>query len=324
MAVPRGWRQAPLPQGPFEVGRDDIPALNEVFSDAFTERYRRDGMVGVRVPFLNPAVWRYAIDDAGGGAMLWRDVRGAIVGFNIAHQSGAEGWMGPLAVRPDAQAQGFGKEIVRAGIDWLRARGARVIGLETMPRTMDNIGFYSALGFVPGRLTLTVSVDAAPGDAPPLLLGRLTAREKDDAVARCRALAGGRLAGYDFTREIEITDQLSLGDTVLLREGGEVSAFALCHTVPLVEGRAREELRVLKMVLSRVGQLEAMVRLTADYARRSGARRVAFRVQGEYTDVYRRLIALGGRVRWTDLRMTVAGTEEARPDEGVVLSNWEI
>ena len=38
-------------------------SLNVVFSDAFTERYRRDGMVGVRVPYLNPAVWRYAIED---------------------------------------------------------------------------------------------------------------------------------------------------------------------------------------------------------------------------------------------------------------------
>ena len=45
---------------------EEIPALNAVFSEAFTERYRRDGMVGVRVPYLNPAVWRYAIEDADG------------------------------------------------------------------------------------------------------------------------------------------------------------------------------------------------------------------------------------------------------------------
>lgn len=324
MAIPRGWRQPPSAEGPFTVGREDIPALNEVFSDAFTERYRRDGMVGVRVPFLNPAVWRYAIDDAAGGAMLWRTAQGEIAAFNMAHQSGAEGWMGPLAVRPDVQAQGLGKDVVRAGVDWLRAQGARVIGLETMPRTMDNIGFYSRLGFVPGRLTITVTVDAAPAAAAPVLLGRLTAADRADAVARCRALTGAQVAGYDFTREIEITHGLALGDTVLLRERGEVAAFALCHTVPLVEGRSREELRVLKLVLSREEQLDPLVEALADYARRSGARRVAFRVQGEYADVYQRLIALGGRVRWTDLRMTVAGHAEGRARGGVVLSNWEI
>jgi GNAT superfamily N-acetyltransferase len=324
VAASRGWRQGPRAEGPFAVRRDDIAALNEVFSDAFTERYRRDGMVGVRVPYLNPAVWRYAIEDADGGAMIWRGAGGDIVAFNIAHRSGAEGWMGPLAVRPDAQSQGLGKAVVRAGVDWLRERGARVIGLETMPRTMDNIGFYSALGFNPGRLTITVTIDAAPAAEAPVLVGRLTSHERAAAVAACRDLADAQIAGYDFTREIEITDDLSLGDTVLLRERGEVAAFALCHTVPLVEGRTRDELRVLKMVLTRDDQLGPMAAALADYARRSGSRRVAFRVQGEYGGVYRRLIAMGGRVRWTDLRMIVEGTEEPRARTGVVLSNWEI
>ena len=325
MTTARSWRQARVLDGPHPVRRDDIPALNQVFSDAFTERYRRDGMVGVRVPFLNPAVWRYAIEDADGGAMLWRGERGEIVAFNIAHRSGVEGWMGPLAVRPESQGSGIGKEIVRAGIEWLRERGCTVVGLETMPRTMDNIGFYSALGFVPGRLTLTVTLDAHPAESAPVLLGRLPQGERAAATDGCRTLVGRLIAGYDFTRELVLTDQLSLGDTVLLRDpDGHVAGFALCHTVPLVEGRAREELRVLKLVLEREGDLDAMLRLLQDYARRSGTRRVAIRVQGEYTEVYRRLVALGGRVRWTDLRMALEGYVEPRAERGIVLSNWEI
>src|SRR5947207_10132989 len=114
-------------------------------------------MVGVRVPYLNPAVWRYAIEDADAGAMLWRDDRGAIAAFNMVHRSGSEGWMGPLAVRPERQASGLGTVIVQAGIRLLQQGGASVIGLETMPRTIDNIGFYSRLGFRPGHLTLTVT-----------------------------------------------------------------------------------------------------------------------------------------------------------------------
>ena len=325
MTIARSWKQTRLLDGPHPVRREDIPALNQVFSDAFTERYRRDGMVGVRVPFLNPAVWRYAIEDAAVGAMLWRGERGEIAAFNVAHRSGTEGWMGPLAVRPESQGAGAGKEIVRAGIEWLRASGCRVIGLETMPRTMDNIGFYSGLGFVPGRLTLTLTLDSAPAERPAPLLGRLPGRERDAAAEECRALVASLLAGYDFSREIALTDQLALGDTVLLRgDGGALAGFALCHTVPLVEGRSREELRVLKLVLAREDDLDAMVRLLQDYARRSGTRRVSVRVQGEYTSVYRRLVALGARVRWTDLRMTLDGYPEGRPERGVVLSNWEI
>ena len=58
---------------------------------------------------------------------------------------------------------------------------------------------------------------------------------------------------------------------------------------------------------------------------RSGARRVAIRVQGQYSSIYRRLIARGARVRWTDLRMSMHDFAEVRPaDGGIVLSNWEI
>ena len=53
-------------------------------------------------------------------------------------------------------------------------------------------------------------------------------------------------------------------------------------------------------------------------------RRVALRLQGEFLRAYQRVIALGGHVRWTDLRMSLAGFEEHPPEHGLVLSNWEI
>ena len=325
MAGLRPWRTARVIDGPHRVRLEDVAAMNGVFSDAFTERYRRDGMVGVRVPALNPAVWRYAVEDAAEGAMLWRDERGEVIAFNIAHLSGTEGWMGPLAVRPDAQGSGLGKEIVRAGVTWLRERGAHVIGLETMPRTMDNIGFYSSLGFVPGRLTVTLTVDAAPSDRTVLLLGRLSAMEREVVIEECRALTHELLPGSDFTREIELTERLTLGDTVLLRDAdGSLAGFALCHSVPLVEGRVREELRVLKLVLRRPDDAALLMRQVADFARRTGTRRAAVRIQGEYEQFYTALVAMRARVRWTDLRMTYAGYPEPRASTGVVLSNWEI
>jgi GNAT superfamily N-acetyltransferase len=324
MASARSWRPLPQVEGPLQARIEEIGALNVVFSDAFTERYRRDGMVGVRVPNLNPQVWRYAIEDSADGAMVWRDARGGIAAFNMVHRSGVEGWMGPLAVRTEHQGSGMGKDVVERGVEWLTRGGARVIGLETMPRTMDNIGFYSRLGFAPGRLTITLTLDAVSADRAPDLLGRRSARDRDDELHAAHALLEDLAPGYDFTREIELTDALSLGDTVLLHQRDELVGFALCHTAPLVEGRIREELRVLKLVLADETHLDAMVRALRDFARRSGTRSVAFRVQGQYDSLYQRLVTMGARVRWTDLRMSLAGHTESRPARGVVLSNWEI
>ena len=323
MATSRSWRQHTV-VGPHRARLQDVDELNQVFSDSFTERYRRDGMVGVRVPFLNSTIWRYAIEDAADGAMVWRDERGRIAAFNMVHRSGTEGWMGPLAVRTELQGSGTGKEVVARGVEWLKAQGATVIGLETMPRTMDNIGFYSRLGFSPGRLTITSTLDAAYAETPARILSRLSPSGRADTVAECRELVARLLPGYDYSREIMLTHELSLGDTVLLYDGDRVAGFALTHTAPLVEGRTREELRVLKLVLEDESRFDEIVRATADYARRSGTRRLAFRMQGEFLRAYQRMIAMGAHVRWTDLRMSFTGYEERMPASGLVLSNWEI
>lgn len=312
---PRGVRERRL-------AREDIGPLNQLFADAFSDRYRRDGLAGVRVPPLNPVIWRYAIDDAGEGAMCWEDVDGRLVAFNVAHQSGTEGWMGPLAVRPEWQGTGLGKQIVMQGVDFLRSRGCTVIGLETMPRTMDNIGFYSRLGFVPARLTVTFTFEAKPSRCS--LLSRLGAAETDAVLQSCARLVQRLQPGVDFTREIQLTRKLGIGDTVLLHGADGVEGFALCHEAALIEGRPREEVRVLKLVVGDLALLTPLLEAVGGYARDAGTVRAAVRAQGDYTDAYQLLVAAGARVRWTDLRMTLAGSAEVIPARGAVFSNWEI
>lgn len=325
MAFARNWRHAWVAETPERVSIREIPSLNGVFSEAFTERYRKDGMVGVRVPHLNPAVWKFAITDAEDGAMIWRNARDGIAAFNMVHRSGVEGWMGPLAVHPDCQAQGIGKMIVSSGVEWLKKHGAKVIGLETMPRTMDNVGFYSALGFAPGHLTVTVTLEAARGGLQAIGMSALNPHERELAIRQCAHLLEQMAPGYDYTREIVLTAQHELGETVFVRKGNDVQSFAVCHSVPLVEGRATEEMRVLKMVARTEADFDHLVTQLCAHARVRGSKRVAIRVQGQYSDVYRRLIARGARVRWTDLRMSLHDYAESRPvNGGIVLSNWEI
>ncbi len=323
----RMWRPERAATGPLPVTEKDVPALNRLFADAFTDRYRRDGLVGVRVPFLNEAIWRYAMLDAGDGAMLWRDEGERLVAFNIAHHSGREGWMGPLCVRPDRQLAGLGREVVQAAIAWLKERGVTTLGLETMPRTVDNIGFYGRLGFVPGHVTLTMTTETVGRgrrEAVPAL-GALDARERAARTEELRRLVDALAPGVNFAREIELTLELGLGDVLLLDRGGSLAAFALCHAVPLAEGGGRDEVRALKVGAVSVEALTAVLDLAASWAGRLAIRRLAVRCQTANAEAYRALVARGFRVRWSDLRMTLAGFPEPSPKEGGVLwSNWEI
>ena len=125
MTTSTQWRSLRNIEGPFPARLTDIDPLNRVFSDAFTERYRRDGMVGVRVPYLNPAIWRYAIEDADGGAMLWRDERDEIVAFNVAHHSGVEGWMGPSPYGRSGRGAGSARPWCRPGSTGCASAGRR-------------------------------------------------------------------------------------------------------------------------------------------------------------------------------------------------------
>jgi GNAT superfamily N-acetyltransferase len=320
------WQPERILEGPHGASAADIEALNGVFSDAFTDRYRRDGLVGVRVPQLNPAIWRYAIDDAGPGAMVWYDTAKELVAFNVAHCSGREGWMGPLAVRTDRQGEGIGRIIVQTAVDWLKTREAATIGLETMPRTVENIGFYSRLGFVPGHLTVTMTREAGKVRADNVIhLADADEDARAQLVDGCRVAVGAAAPGYDFSRELELTHALGVGDTVVVERGGEVCAFALYHAVPLADTRSGDELRVLKLFAADTEPLQEVLSGLEAAAERHRLHRVAIRCQTGFTRDYRALVDRGYRVRWTDLRMTLDGYPEPVVAPGaVVFSNWEI
>lgn len=321
----RAWLPEPLVTGPDRATERDIEGLNRVFAEAFTDRYRRDGLVGVRVPQLNPLVWRYALLDAAAGAMVWRDEHGDVAAFNVAHQAGTEGWMGPLAVRPDRQGTGVGKAVVRAAADWLIERGVRTLGLETMPRTPENIGFYARLGFIPGFLTITLTNEIATrGQPAPVLLSRRSGEDKEAAMQAARRLVGELVPGIDFSREILLTAELGLGDTSLVDGEDGLAALALWHSAPLADSRTRDEVRILKLAARDEAAFDAAIAGVEAAAARAGIRRIAVRCQSRYNDAFQRLIARGYRVRWTDLRMTFEGYPERQAARGVVFSNWEI
>lgn len=319
----RAWRPEPEITGPVRATEQDIEALNRVFADAFTDRYRRDGLTGVRVPPLNPAVWRYALRDAGDGALIWRDERGALAAFNLTHRSGSEGWMGPLAVRPDRQHAGLGGVIVRTAVERLRAAGVTTLGLETMPRTVDNIGFYAGLGFVPSYLTVTLTRDLAHrlANAPDRLSER---PDSGGGLRAARALTDRLAPGVDFTQELRLTAELELGDCCLVESADGLAGFALWHSAPLSDTKTQDEIRVLKLVARDAAALDHVIDAVEAAAGQEAIPRVSLRCQTAYTWVFRRLVARGYRVRWTDLRMTYDGYPDRVADPGVVFSNWEI
>jgi hypothetical protein len=162
-----------------------------------------------------------------------------------------------ITVRPDRQGSGVGRGIVQAGIELLRSRGATTIGLETMPRTTDNIGFYGTIGFVPRHLTITLVRDAVRAVARDA--SRLSSGDIPGGIAECAELTTRVAPGINFSRELLLTHEMGLGDTTLVRRAGRLVGFALWQSTPLAAGRPRDEQRVLKLVASDAAAFERLI-----------------------------------------------------------------
>ena len=53
MATSRSWRPSQVLDGPRPARFEDIEELNEVFSESFTDRYRRDGLTEDQLNTMN-------------------------------------------------------------------------------------------------------------------------------------------------------------------------------------------------------------------------------------------------------------------------------
>ena len=109
-----------------------------------------------------------------------------------------------------------------------------------------------------------------------------------------------------------------------MRDGGELLAFALWHSTPLAAGRAKDEVRVLKLVARSLPAFERLLDALHGTAAAERVARIAIRCQTEYAEAYLRLVEAGYRVHWTDLRMILREFPQHPSPKGVVLSNWEM
>lgn len=102
------------------------------------------------------------------GALVAEEA-GTLVGLNMNHARGRNGWFGPLAVKPRRQGQGVGRQLLEAGLAYLESRNCETIGLDTFGASPVAVSLYLQYGFaVAGaNLMLHASTTAGPYPTPP-------------------------------------------------------------------------------------------------------------------------------------------------------------
>jgi len=254
------------------------------------------------------------------------------VGYVFARVWGQVGWIGPVSVVPAAQEHKIGRALMQLTIGALQKAGARVIGLETMPRNYRNLGFYGKLGFVPHQLTVDLHAPVSPTsmheplpeNLEPIFWSTTTLSERAELAAALEQFTSRLDPFLSLTREVDLLRQYDYGDALLVRnESRAVVGCALAHTETYSTEEPRRYLKVNAVLLEAMLPLRPMLSQLHAWASREGLDSITVRTPTRYYLAYAELLRCGFRIFHADVRLTLQGYHEIALPEAFYLCKWE-
>ncbi|MGE0422249.1 MAG: GNAT family N-acetyltransferase [Reyranellaceae bacterium] len=154
-----------------------------------------------------------------------------LVGSNFVANWGSFGFFGPLTVRPDLWDRGIARRLLDPTMELFTRWGTRQAGLFTFPNSPKHIALYEKFGFRRQALTpvMAKAVGGAAGGGQWSTLSAVPRPCRPPILAACQALTEAIHPGLDVQSEIRAVCDQRIGETVLVREGRELVAFAVCH-----------------------------------------------------------------------------------------------
>lgn len=304
------------------MGEPDVDAADRVMRLAFgtffgapePARFRGDAEM-VRT--------RWAADPS---LALVAEVEGRVVGSGFGADWGSVFVVGPVSVHPELWSRGIARQLMDGLIGFIATRPAVTLaGLFTHPQSTKHIRLYESYGFMPQHLTGVMSkpLTGAGAVAAGALFQRLSADEREAALAGCRGVTHAIYPGLDVSGEIRAVAAQRLGDTVLLMDGSQVAGFAICHCGAHTEaGSGRAYVKFAAVRPGAAGDLTALVGRCEALAASFGAERLIAGVNSGRRQAYRLLQERGYRADMNGIAMHRPDqTGYNRPDV-FVLDDW--
>lgn len=214
----------------------DVRRLSKLVDIAYAPLVRRfygDSPRGRWVHYEEEKVRDY-LDREGDGVRVG-EWQGHVLTFCVCRAYGRLGWFHSLAVHPDYQRQGLGRQAVEDAQTYLWGRGVQHIHLMTWPEATQNIGFYQALGYQAAGVSLfgycrteSPLVDAHP-EVYTRSFARLDAAAQEEALAAVDALGEDAGAGVAYASWVAWTQRQQRGDTLLVWREERLLGMALTY-----------------------------------------------------------------------------------------------
>jgi GNAT superfamily N-acetyltransferase len=235
-----------------------------------------------------------------------------LVGSNFAANWGSFGFFGPLTVRPDLWDRGIARRLLDATLDLFGRWGTRQAALFTFPDSPKHIALYEKFGFRRQALTPVMAkpVGCAAGGGQWSTFSAVPRPLRAPTLAACRALTEAISPGLDVQGEIRAVHDQRIGETVLLRDGRELVAFAICHHGAGSE--AGSGATFIKFGAARPGpkaarHFERLVAACEAFARIRGSKQLVAGINAARSEAHRIMRQLG-------FETTLEGVAMHRPD----------
>jgi ribosomal protein S18 acetylase RimI-like enzyme len=297
---------------------DDWQSVSQVDTQAFNSYYQKTGrdlltqnrtraciLAGLA---LNPPGCFVAEEDH------------ALVGYIFARIWGKVGWVGVFGVDPNCHGQGVGQKLLMMSVHSLEQSGCTTIGLETMPDSPYNVGFYTRLGFNPVYPTLYLSKPSSPipSTLPFGLLSKLGEREANPWITSISRAVNPNL---DYALEAHNAQEYGWGDTLLFG-WPQPWGFSIVRTAATRGDEAPPVCEVSCTVLAPQARsrLAEVLPLLQNYAFEKQASQITLPVYAADSAALQAVVANGFRVNRVMLRMICRG--EYPRLEGIDMSRW--
>jgi len=314
-----------------EMREEDTDTVRAVEVSAFGAWWKQLKGESVELPQRTQTIVRANRQKDPGGCFVAEE-EGRVVGFVFSRTWGSVGWFGTFSVLPEYQGRGIGKQLIAASVDYLRRapQPGRVIGLETMPDSLYNLGLYLRLGFRARFLTFLLGKTLERSVAGDVDLPRWSvanAETQERWLADLRRATGQIQPGLDYSKEIISTARHNLGQTLVLTEGATVIGSSTVWLESAREGMDDEWATVQVLALhpahTNVETFRALVEASEELARARGKQRLAMPVNACHTWALEQLLRGGYRIERALVRMVLQGTDEGQSvNSHVNCSRW--
>ncbi len=301
---------------------EDLPGVNSLLVRAFSAARRQQGWSRPDLPLCRLEFLRYYLSET--PSSCWVAVTPeAVFGAVFGHALGAMGWIGPLAVSPEWQNQGFGRALLRHAEEALRAMGCRLVGLETDAGSLHNLAYYSRLGFTPGAMQVDLMRSADPG-------WRVESAWAVKSYTRHSAYFRAQLPEFLESHRVE-ADYLALaqrlaerrfGESFLVLRQGRPFFFAAVQLAPVSVREADHVGRVMGLVGPQDAGADLLDGILQTMADAVECRHFVLRLSTRFPELMSGLLRRGWLLVHSHLRYYLLG-DEGEGDGTLHLCKWD-